>query len=313
MALRPLLEMGWGVISARRSIGRRHQRPLQCGGALACLGLVLTGCGGDAGGSSEQTVADFHQTEFDPANFVDPTTSTNRWHPLHPGMQWVRQGTTEVGSREVPHQVISTMTDVIREIDGAPAIAMVDQDTDAGELAQVSIDYFALDKDGNVWLMGSYTEDYSAGEFTDLEDAWLGTTNKENGPGILMPADPTTSTPSWVITVEEVRGGTAAEVVETGAKQCVEFACYDDVLVVREGVIGALDNEFKYYAPDVGQILNEPRRDSKHQDQESLINLTQLSPEGLTEISDLALSLEEHARETAPEVFGSAPQSTRAP
>ena len=280
--------------------------------ALLCLGLALSGCGGDAGGSGEQTVADFHRTKFDPANFVDPTTSTNRWHPLRPGMQWVRQGTTEVGARAVPHQVISTMTDVVREIDGVPALAMVDQDTDAGELAQVSIDYFALDEDGNVWLMGSYTEDYSAGEFTDLEDAWLGA-GEENEPGILMPADPTTSTPPWVITVEEERGGTAAEVVETGASQCVEFACYEDVLVVREGEIGRLDNEFKYYAPDVGQILNEPRQDSKHQDQESLINLTELSPEGLDEISNLALSLEEHARETAPEVYGSAPQSTRAP
>ena len=123
-----------------------------------CLGLVLFRLQVDAGGSGESSAEDFHQTAFDPADFVDPTTSTNPWHPLRPGMQWVRQGTTEVGSRAVPHQVICTMTDVIREIDGVPTIAMVDQDTDSGELSQVSIDYFALDKDGNVWLMGAYTE-----------------------------------------------------------------------------------------------------------------------------------------------------------
>ena len=35
--------------------------------------------------------------EFDPANFVDPRTSTNSYHPLRPGMQWIRGGTTEVG------------------------------------------------------------------------------------------------------------------------------------------------------------------------------------------------------------------------
>lgn len=40
---------------------------------------------------------------FDPANFIDPTLSTNEYHPLRPGMQWVRAGTTEVGLREVPH------------------------------------------------------------------------------------------------------------------------------------------------------------------------------------------------------------------
>jgi hypothetical protein len=189
---------------------------------------------------------------------------------------------------------------------------MVDQDTDSGELAQVSIDYFALDKDGNVWLMGGYTEEYSGGEYTNTADAWLGAADGFE-PGILMPADPTTSTPPWVITLEEEREGTAAEVVETGASECVEFACYEDVLVIREGEIGRLDNEFKFYAPDVGQILNSPRQDSRHQDTESLINLTELSPEGLTEMSELALSLEEHARETAPDVYGSAPVSTRAP
>ena len=91
-----------------------------------------------------------------------------------------------------------------------------------------------------------------------------------------------------MIDLEDVRDGTAAEVVETGASECVEFACYDDVLVVREGEIGALDNEFKYYARDVGQILNSPRKDSRHKDRESLINLTELSPEGLAEISDHA-------------------------
>jgi hypothetical protein len=289
--------------------GRRATPPVV---TLLCLGLVLTGCGEDGGGSGEQTAEDFQRTEFDPANFVDPTTSTNRWHPLRPGMQWVREGTTEVGSRAVPHQVISTMTDVIREIDGVPTIAMVDQDTDAGELAQVSIDYFALDRDGNVWLMGGYTEEYSGGEYTNTADAWLG--NAEGfEPGILMPAEPDTSTPPWVITIEDEREGTAAEVVETGASECVEFACYEDVLVIREGEIGALDNEFKYYAPDVGQILNSPRQDSRHKDVESLINLTELSPEGLAEMSELALSLEEHARETAPDVYGSAPVSARAP
>jgi hypothetical protein len=300
------------VIPRRRRIAGHGRRGSQSAVALACLTLVLVACGGDAGGQDEQSAADFDRTEFDPANFVDPTTSTNPWHPLRPGMQWVREGTTEVGSRPVPHQVISTMTDVIREIDGVPTIAMVDQNTDAGELSQVGIDYFALDRDGNVWLMGAYQEDYSGGEFTNVADAWLGAGDGFE-PGILMPGEPDVSTPPWVITVEEERQGTAGEVVETGASECVEFACYDDVLIIREGEIGALDNEFKYYARDVGQILNSPRQESRHKDRESLINLTELSPEGLDEISALALSLEEHAREVAPDVYGSAPQSIRAP
>jgi hypothetical protein len=278
---------------------------------LLCLALLLAGCSeGGSGGSDERSLEDYQRTEVDPANFVDPTTSTNRYHPLRPGMQWVRQGTTLVGDRPVPHQVISTMTDVIREIDGVPTVAMLDQNTDAGELAQQSIDYFALDKDGNVWLMGSYTAEYSGGEFTNTDDAWLGS-SEGSEPGILMPAEPDVSTPAWVVGVESDQKGTAAEVVETGASECAEFACYEDVVIIREGEIGALDNEFKYYAPAVGQFLNSPRKDSRHKDRESLINLTELTPAGLDEMSAEVLRVEEKARESEPELF--AAQSTRAP
>lgn len=278
-------------------------------GLVLCLGLVLAGCGG-GGGSAGRSLEDYHRTGFDAADFVDPTTSTNRFFPLRPGTQWVRQGTTDVGSREVPHQVVSTMTDVIREIDGVPTIAMLDQDTDAGELAEASIDYFGLDKDGNVWLMGSYTADYSGGEFTNSADAWLGS-SEGSEPGILLPAAPDASTPPWVVVLEPDGNGTGAEVDETGASTCVEFACYEDVLVVREGDIGGGESEFKYYAPDVGQILNSPSRDSRHKDQESLVNLTELSPGGLDEMSTEVLDLEVHARESKPELFGT--PSTRKP
>jgi hypothetical protein len=202
------------------------------------------------------------------------------------------------------------MTDVIREIDGVPTVAMLDQNTDAGELAQQSIDYFALDEDGNVWLMGSYTAEYSGGEFTNTDDAWLGAAEGSE-PGILMPAEPDTSTPPWIVGVESDAKGTAAEVVETGASECVEFACYEDVLIIREGEIGALDNEFKYYAPEVGQILNSPRQESRHRDRESLVNLTELSAAGLDEMSAEVLSLEERARESDPDLFSE--PSTRAP
>lgn len=278
--------------------------------AISCLAMLLAAC--SSGGSASDAAPPLHRTPFDPANFVDPTTSTNPFQPLRPGMQWVREGTTEVGSRAVPHQVITTMTDVIRTIDGIPTVAMIDQDTDSGQVSQLSIDYFGLDKAGNVWLVGGYTEAYSGGQFTNTIDAWLG-----KGPGseagILMPAKPKVSTPRWFIQSNAGDGGSAAEVVDVGTSRCVPFACYRNVLVVREGKIKAIDNEFKYYAPGVGQIRNSPRKDSKHKDVEELVNLVQLSPTGLAERSAEVQRLEAHARKTEPATFGSAPASTRAP
>lgn len=286
---------------------RRGPRGSTALAATAAVGLLLTACSGESGAPA---APEPHRTPFDAANFVDPTTSTNTWFPLRPGTQWVREGTTEVGSRPVPHQVITTMTDVIRMIDGVPTVAMIDQETDAGQISQVSIDYFGLDRDGNVWLLGGYTEAFEGGQFTNSVDAWLGP-SANGDPGILVPTNPDLSTPRWFVGENRGEEGSAAEVAEVGASQCVPFACYDNVLVVREGKISAIDNEFKFYAPGVGLILNSPRKDSKHKDTESLVNLTELSPTGLTELSNEVLQLEAHARTTEPDIFGPAPESTR--
>ena len=270
---------------------------------------LVSGCGGDGDGSSS---APADPTRFDPASFGDPVTATNKWLPLKVGRQWVREGLTDVGNRPVPHRVISTVTDISREVEGVRTVAVLDQDIDGGQLVQQSLDYLARDEQGNIWLLGSYTEEYEGGEFVNATDAWLTGVDGAK-PGILMPADPRTGTPPYF--VERPPGGdeeeAVAQVVEAGKSQCVPFKCYEDVLIIREGKVAAPDNEFKYYAPGVGQILNTPRSASQHHDVEKLINLTQLSPRGLAELSTEALKLDRNAKVEAPDVFGDAPTATQ--
>lgn len=293
-------------------------------GGLATIvvgSLVLAACGGDGGSGESSTEAmDAAEAsalacagagELDPADFVDPTLDTNPYHPLRPGTQWVRGGSTLVGGREVPYQVISTMSDVIRVIDGVPAIAMLDESEDAGEIAQVGIDYLALDSDGNVWLVGGYTEEFEGGEFTNSEDHWLGAADDATV-GVLAPAEVTMSTPFWCIGGDAEEDPSVGLPEEIGVSNCVAFGCFDDIRVVQEGQSGAPDNEIKFYAPGVGVVRNIPRNASLHQDRFELLNLIELSPDGLAEVSQRVLDLEEHAREVAPEVFGETPLSTRA-
>lgn len=271
--------------------------------------LALAACGGD--GSTTTADADCGTTRpFDPANFVDPTLDTNLYHPLKPGTRWVRGGSTLVGEREVPHEIITTMTDVIREIDGVRTIAMLDESTDAGEVSQVGMDYLALDKDGNVWILGGYTEDYEGGEFTDIDTAWLG--SGDGQVGILAPSEVTIVTPRWCIGGPDDEEPSVGQPVEVGASVCVAFGCFDDVRVVQEGEAGAPDNENKYYAPGAGVIKNVPLDASLHADRFELRNLIVLSPDGIAEASQTVLDLEAHARDVATGVYGSAPESTRA-
>lgn len=252
------------------------------------------------------------KVEFDPANFVDPTLSTNPYQPIRPGTQWVRAGTTLVGKRQVPHSVISTMTDVTRVIEGVPVVAMLEESTDSGEVSELGFDYLALDKDGNVWIMGGYTEEFEGGEYTNIDIAWFGT--KEGGePGILIPKVVTMDTPTWFVGAsgpgEDI---TLGEPYSVGNTTAVQFGEYRDVIAIREGAEGAMDNEVKYYAPSVGVILNVPQQESLHQDAFELVNLVELTPEGLAEASQVVLDLEEHAREVASDIYDSSvPVATR--
>lgn len=279
--------------------------------ALAIVVGVLAGFAGPFGNVVAASAPEPTRVAFDPANFVDPTTSTNPYHPLRPGMQWTRAGTTEVGARKVPHQVITTMTDVVRMIDGVPAVAMLDQSYDSGEISQVGFDYMALDKAGNVWLMGGYTEDFEGGLYTNVNGVYLG--SKNGGvPGILMPGVVKADTPRWFIgTPGPDESPSVAEPVSVGLDTSVAFGDFHNVIAVREGGIGAIDNEIKYYAPGVGVILNDPKLKSLHQDSFQLTNLIDLTPKGLTEASQVVLDQEEHARTVAPEVYASAPKAER--
>ena len=186
-----------------------------------------------AGAQAEQETM---RIPFDPANFVDPTTSTNEYHPLRPGIQWARAGTTEIGGSKVPHQVTSTMTDVVRMIDGVPAVAMLDWSIDAGSITQVGFEYFGLDKDRNVWLIGGYTENYEGGVYTDYEDCWLGAATG-GIPGILLPGVVTMDTPRWYIAASdpEEEEATVAEPVAIGVTITVPFGTFENVIAIREG------------------------------------------------------------------------------
>lgn len=275
------------------------------------LAGALSACGGtpgpDAGEDATETGTEASSQSsglpgFDPSSFGPPGEAANKWLPLSAGLQWVREGTTEIGHRRIPHRVVSTVTDITRVVDGAPAILLLDQDFDAGQVVQQSLDYLAQDEEGNVWFLGSYTEQYEGGRFVAFEDAWLAGVEGARA-GVLMPGRPRVGM-YWRIAQPPGEDGDAAEVVRTGTRKCVQFGCFEDVLVVREGKVSALDNEFKFYAPDLGQIQNVPRSMSAHKDVEALVNATQLSPRGLAEIRAEALKLDRNAARNAPEVFG---------
>ena len=268
---------------------------------VLAVALFVAACG--SGPPKAVKKLTFTRGYFNAKNFVDPRVGSNKWLPLRPGTQWVRDGTTLVGNRKVPHKVLSTVTDVIRMINGVKTVAVFDHSVDSGQVVQQSLDYFAQDKSGNVWDVGAVTEQYEAGRFVTVDEAWIAGVDGAK-PGILMPANPTSNTPPWSIAQPPNEAGDAAAFQRMQKRECVPFGCFDNVLVVEEGKRSALNNEYKYYALGVGQIRNEPLGASRHQDIETLVNFTKLSPAGLAEASKEAMRIDAEAARLLPKLFG---------
>jgi hypothetical protein len=234
---------------------------------------------------------------FDPKNFGDPMTDVNRWVPIVPGIQSVRRGFVYVGGRRLPHIRVTTVTDVTKMVNGVRAVLVLDQDFDGGQLSEQAIDYLAEDVGGNVWYVGSYTEAYEGGQFLNAEDAWLAGVNGAV-PGLYLQANPKTGTPPYYQV--QISGGerSTAQVFKTGQRTCVPFKCYTDVVVIQEE-----GTENKYWAPGVGGILTEPLSGAA-QETEELVNIRQLSPSALAELSAETLRLDRNAADRVPSVFG---------
>ncbi len=263
-------------------------------GGVTAIGFTAAVFGGvlaPAPGRSQDAVT----SRFDPRDFRAPVGS-NGWQPLTPGLQLVTRGFVNVGDRRLPHIRVYTVTDVTKKIDGVRAVVVLDQDIDGGQISEQALDFVAVDRKGNVWNVGSYTESYEGGQFVNALDGWLGGVRGAS-PGILVPAHPTVGTPPYYEGKVPGREAPIAQVFKTDQSTCVPFRCFKRVVVIQDG------DEHKYFAPGVGGIRTEPLGSGGPQESENLINVRQLRPGALAAITAETLKLDKHARSTVADVF----------
>ncbi|UCD42498.1 MAG: hypothetical protein JSV69_02485 [Chloroflexota bacterium] len=241
---------------------------------------------------------------FDPDAFDDPTTVDNEWLPLAPGTQLIFEGVTVEEGEEIPHRIEFTVTELTKEIDGTETVVIYVIDISDDELIEAEIAFYGQDNDGNVWYFGEYPEEYEDGEIVE-NPAWL---HGQEGAmaGIKMWADPQLGTPpyfqGWGPEVEWTDYGQVDAVDE---ETCVEYDCFEGVLVIAESSLEEEDAyQLKYYAAAIGNIQVGFRGADATQEELELIEIVELDAEALAEIHELALALEESAYENAASVFG---------
>ena len=252
---------------------------------------------------AEVTDDEYSHEDFSPDYFDRPTEITNQWLPLTPGMQYIFEGETEEGGIVSRHQVIFSITDLTKVIDGVRSIVIWDRDYSEGELVETELAFFAQDNDGNVWRMGEYPEVYEGGVLVEAP-TWI-SGFKGAVAGIMMPANPMLGAPSysqgWGPAVDFTD---RAQVEEIDQQICVAVDCFDNVMIIAESS-RAEPNAFqlKYYAPGVGNIKIGYRGDDATREQLELVEIRVLSQEEMAEVREMALKLEENAYKISKEVY----------
>jgi hypothetical protein len=285
-------------------------RPHHISLAIAALLLVCwaSACAGARSGSSTDDARDRIQSEhlstvsakdFEPTNFDNPTTVDNKWFPLEPGDRSVFEGSAIDDGERISRRVVTTVTDLSKEIDGVNTIVVWERDYNEGDLVEAELAFFAQDKYGNVWHMGEYPEEYENGEF-DKAPGWVAG-SKGATAGVAMRAEPRPGTPSYAqgYAPPPINWIDRGRVYKVDQKSCVPVGCYEDVLVIEEferNKPGAY--QLKYYAPGVGDV-RVGWRGPEEEEKEGLdlVRNVRLGPEALAEARANALELEKHAYE----------------
>jgi len=197
----------------------------------------------DDGGGGSNVVYD---PIIHPDNFVDKID--NPYLPLAVGNKWVYEAETEDGTERI-EVVVTNQTKVIM---GVTCTVVRDTVSIEGELVEDTYDWFAQDKDGNVWYMGENSKEYDDGE-VDTEGSWEGGVDGAK-PGVLMMAKPLAG---FSYRQEYYKGEAEdmAEVVHLNETVTIDSVTYNNVLVTREwNPLEPGAEEYKYYAPGVGVI-----------------------------------------------------------
>ena len=185
---------------------------------------------------------------IDPANFV--ASIDNPYFPLQPGTTFIYGGQMPDGFERDEFAV----THNTRVILGVTCVEVHDSVFTNGVLTEDTLDWFAQDRDGNVWYFGENTHELEDGLITTIAGTFMGGVNGDK-PGIIMKAHPAVGDfyrQEFSLNNAEDFAQTLSlnEVVTTRARTFNHCLKSEETTPLEPDLL-----EDKFYAPGVGNVL----------------------------------------------------------
>jgi hypothetical protein len=245
---------------------------------IAGVGLAVSGCTSPGGSAtshpsrstpvSASMLAPLHGSyspAIDPANFVQ--TVDNRYWPLTPGTGYRYKG-VRGSTPQLDDEVVLRST---KQILGVTCTVVRDTVSEGGRPVERTFDWYAQDRQGNVWYLGEDSLELKNGRMVKASDSWKSGVNGAK-PGIIMPGDPR---PGDAYRQEYYPPGEAldqARVLSLDGSLTVPYGTYRHVLVTSERSPLEPQTEQKYYAPGLGEVAE--RVVKGHHEEFQLVRVT---------------------------------------
>jgi hypothetical protein len=210
-------------------------------GAVLALAAGCTSSTQKHKASSQEHKA--YTPHINPAHFT--TTIDNEYLPMKPGTTFIYEGGAEHSEMSVTHHT--------RKVMGVECIVVDHKEWEGDQLIEKTYDWFAQDKEGNVWYFGEDTKEYKNGKVTSTRGSWEAGVDGAK-PGIIMQAHPKVGK-SYHQEYYKGEAEDMAKVQSLNESVTVPYGSFDHVLVTREWTpLEPSYDEHKYYARGVGQV-----------------------------------------------------------
>jgi hypothetical protein len=221
-------------------------------GVLAAA-VALSGVAGAANpGKATRLPKGSETVHLNPADFT--TKIDNPYWPMKPGSRWVYRETDPEGTRQ---RVVVTVTDRTKTIaNGVTARVVHDVVTEDGTPVEVTDDWYAQDRAGNVWYLGEHTTEYVNGKPTTTEGSFEAGVDGAQ-PGVIMPAKPKAGL-SYRQEYYKGHAEDRARVLSLKEQVEVPFGHFRPGRVVMTRDVNPLKPkilEYKFFARGVGPVL----------------------------------------------------------
>jgi len=213
--------------------------------SLTCMILILA-----AGCTTSTKTNKVYDPKINPADFISGVN--NKYFTLIPGRTLIYEGETENGKERIEVETLNETKIVM----GVECMIVWDRVFLNGELIEDTLDWFAQDKDGNVWYFGEDSKEIKDGGIVSNTGSWESGID-EAKPGIIMLANPKIGDHYR----QEYYKGQAedmGEVIAINERAEVSYGVFEDCLKTRDWTpLEEKTDEHKYYSPEIGGAVSE--------------------------------------------------------